>query len=328
MSAPRLDLLAIGNAIVDVIAPADDALIAAAGLVKGSMRLIGAQEALALHAAMAAPQEICGGSAANTAVGLAALGGGAGFLGLAGADRLGTLFTDDLRASGVEVFVPAEEGGAPTARCLILVSADGQRSMCTFPGAAHMLAPAHVEPAAVADAAILYLEGYLWDSPTARAAMERGIALARAAGRKVALTPSDIACIRRCGERFRALLRENRVDMLFLNEAEATALAGVQKVRAAIAALAPQVELLVVTRGEGGATAIAGGTEATAPAAPAPRVVDTTGAGDMFAAGFLFAHVSGRPLEDCLRLGARLAAEIIGDYGARPRRDLRHLAAF
>jgi sugar/nucleoside kinase (ribokinase family) len=326
MNSPRLDLLAVGNAIVDVIAPADDALIAAAGLVKGSMRLIGAEEALALHAAMAEPQEICGGSAANSAVGLAALGGRAGFLGLAGGDRLGDLFTGDLRASGVEAFVQREEGGA-TARCLILVSADGQRSMCTFPGAAHMLAPVHVGPAPVADAAILYLEGYLWDSPTARAAMEHGIDVARAAGRKVALTPSDIACIHRCGERFRALVREGRVDMLFLNEAEATALASVADVGAAIAALAPQVELLVVTRGEAGATAIAGGSEARAPAAPAPRVLDTTGAGDMFAAGFLFAHVSGRPLEDCLRLGARLAAEIIGDYGARPRRDLRHLVA-
>jgi sugar/nucleoside kinase (ribokinase family) len=237
------------------------------------------------------------------------------------------LFIDDLRASGVEAFVPAEEGGAPTARCLVLVSRDGQRSMCTFPGAAHMLAPVHVAPEVVADAAILYLEGYLWDSPTARAAMEDGIALARAAGRKVALTPSDIACIERCGDRFRDLIGGGSVDMLFLNEAEATALARVQDVSAAIARLAPQVELLVVTRGEGGATAIGGGIKVTAPATPAERVVDTTGAGDMFAAGFLFSLVSGRPLEDCLQLGARMAAEIIGDFGARPRRDLRHLAA-
>ncbi|HZG46458.1 MAG TPA: adenosine kinase, partial [Allosphingosinicella sp.] len=258
MTEPRLDLLAIGNAIVDVIAPADDALIAAAGLVKGSMRLIGAEEALALHGAMVGPQEICGGSAANSAVGLAALGGKAGFLGLAGADRLGALFCGDLRAAGVETLVATEEGGAPTARCLILVSADGQRSMCTFPGAAHMLAPAHVDPQAVAEAAILYLEGYLWDSPSARAAMEEGIAIAHAARRKVALTPSDIACIQRCGGRFRALIGEGQVDMLFLNEAEAVALAGTKDVEAAVAALAPEVELLVVTRGERGASAIRG----------------------------------------------------------------------
>lgn len=327
MTPPRLDLTAIGNAIVDVIAPADDALIAAAGLVKGSMRLIGAQEALALHGAMGAPREICGGSAANTAVGLAALGGRAGFVGLAGADALGTLFREDLRACGVEAHVPAEEGGAPTARCLIFVSADGQRSMCTFPGAAHMLSPGRIEPDAVAGAAVLYLEGYLWDSPSAREAMEHAIGIARAAGRKVALTPSDIACIRRCGARFRELVGGGGVDMLFLNEAEATALADVGDVEAAVAVLAPQVELLVVTRGESGAVAFAGGESMAAPAEFTERVVDTTGAGDMFAAGFLFAHARGGALDACLRLGARAAAEIIGDYGARPRRDLRALAS-
>jgi sugar/nucleoside kinase (ribokinase family) len=325
MTAPRLDLLAIGNAIVDVIAPADDALIASAGLVKGSMRLIGAGEALALHAAMTAPREICGGSAANTAVGIAALGGRAGFMGLVGPDALGSLFTDDLRAAGVEAWVPVEQS-APTARCLILVSADGQRSMCTFPGAAHMLAPAHVDPAAVAGAAVLYLEGYLWDSPTARAAMEHAIAGARAAGRKVAITPSDIACVQRCGERFGALLASGAVDMLFLNRAEAEALAGAADLDAAIARLAPQVGLLVVTLGEQGAVAVASDERVLVPAAPAARVLDTTGAGDLFAAGFLSAHARGRPLGDCLSLGARLAAQIIADYGARPRRDLSALS--
>jgi sugar/nucleoside kinase (ribokinase family) len=309
-----------------VIAPADDALIARAELVKGSMRLIGAQEALALHARMAAPREICGGSAANTAVGIAALGGRAGFMGLVGPDALGRLFTRDLRAAGVQGFVPVEPGGAPTARCLILVSEDGQRSMCTFPGAAHMLAPDHVEPDAVASAAILYLEGYLWDSPTARAAMERAIAIARAARRRVAVTPSDIACVQRCGDRFRALLANGCTDMLFLNQAEAEALAGAADLDGAVARLAPQVALLVVTLGEQGAIAIAAGERVHVPAAPVQRVVDTTGAGDLFAAGFLFAHARGRPLADCLRLGGRLAAQIIADYGARPRRDLSELA--
>lgn len=324
MTAPRLDLLAIGNAIVDVIAPAGDPLIASAGLVKGSMRLIGADEALALHAAMAAPREICGGSAANTAVGIAALGGRAGFVGLVGPDALGSLFTQDLRAAGVEAHVPVERS-APTARCLVLVSADGQRSMCTFPGAAHLLSPTHVDAAAVASAAILYLEGYLWDSPTARAAMEHGIAIARAAGRKVAITPSDIACVQRCGDRFRALLASGAVDMLFLNRAEAEALAGAPDLEDALARLAPQVELLVVTLGEHGALALAGGERVHVPAAPAARVVDTTGAGDLFAAGFLFAYARGRPLDRCLSLGARLAAHIIADYGARPGRDLSAL---
>jgi sugar/nucleoside kinase (ribokinase family) len=246
-------------------------------------------------------------------------------MGLAGADRLGELFTDDLHAAHVEAIVGTEEG-APTARCLILVSADGQRSMCTFPGAAHMLAPAHVEPEAVAGAATLYLEGYLWDSPSARAAMEHAIAIAREAGRRVALTPSDIACIHRCGASFRALIGGGQVDMLFLNEVEAIALGGAADLDGAIAALAPQVELLVVTRGERGASVIRRGETVSVPAAPARQVVDTTGAGDMFAAGFLFANARGRPLGDCLSLGARLAAEIIADYGARPRRDLSALA--
>jgi sugar/nucleoside kinase (ribokinase family) len=327
MTAPRLDLLAIGNAIVDVIAPADDALIASAGLVKGSMRLIDADEALALHAAMAAPRQICGGSAANTAVGIAALGGRVGFQGLVGPDALGTLFTEDLRTSRVEAHLPADPGGAPTARCLILVSADGQRSMCTFPGAAHLLAPAHVAAEAVANAAILYLEGYLWDSPTARAAMEHAIGIARAAGRKVAITPSDIACVQRCGDRFRTLLASGAVDMLFLNQAEAEALAASPDLGGAIARLAPQVELLVVTLGEQGALAVTAGDCVQIPAAPARQILDTTGAGDLFAAGFLFAHSRGRPLGDCLSLGARLAAHIIADYGARPRRDLSALAS-
>jgi sugar/nucleoside kinase (ribokinase family) len=188
-----------------------------------------------------------------------------------------------------------------------------------------MLAPAHVEPDAVAGAAILYLEGYLWDSPTARAAMEHAIAIARAAGRKVAVTPSDIASVQRCGDRFRSLLAAGAVDMLFLNGSEAEALAGAADLDDAVARLAPQVELLVVTLGEQGAIAIAGGERVHVPAAPVPSVVDTTGAGDLFAAGFLFAHARGRPLADCLGLGGRLAAEIIADYGARPKRDLSAL---
>jgi sugar/nucleoside kinase (ribokinase family) len=178
----------------------------------------------------------------------------------------------------------------------------------------------------VAGAATLYLEGYLWDSPSARAAMERAIAIAREAGRRVALTPSDIACIHRCGDSFGALIGGGQVDMLFLNEVEAVALGGAADLDGAIAALAPQVELLVVTRGERGASVIRRGETVSVPAAPARQVVDTTGAGDMFAAGFLFANARGRPLGDCLSLGARLAAEIIADYGARPRRDLSALA--
>lgn len=316
---PRLDLLAIGNAIVDVIAPADEALVASAGLVKGSMRLIGEEEALALHARMTGAQEISGGSAANTAVGVAALGGRAAFAGRPGADRLGDLFHQELAAAGVDYSTAADPDGTATARCLILVTGDAQRSMCTFPGAAHRLSVDDIKEDEVAAAAILYLEGYLWDSPSAQAAMERAIGIARAAGRKVAVTPSDIACIERRGNRFRELIAAGQIDMLFLNEAELSALGGGEE------ALAAKVGLLVVTRGKRGATAIGGSERVSAPAAPVREVVDTTGAGDLFAAGFLFGYSQDAPLAECLRLGAIAAGEVISHFGARPIADLRTL---
>ena len=319
MSPPRLDILAIGNAIVDVIAPADEALIAAAGLVKGSMRLIGEAEALALHARMTGAQEISGGSAANMAVGVAALGGRAGFVGLIGPDRLGELFSGDLAKAGVAYATPPDPAGTATARCLVMVTQDAQRSMCTFPGAAHRLSVAQIDEAQVASAATLYLEGYLWDSPSARAALEHAIRVARAAGRKVAVTPSDIACVERCGDRYRQLIAAGQVDMLFLNREELTALAGSED------ELAGQVELLVVTDGPRGAVAVKGSERVAAPAAPVARVVDTTGAGDLFAAGFLFGLTRDRPLAECLRLGAAAAGEVISHYGARPVADLKAL---
>ena len=325
MPAPRLDVLAVGNAIVDVIAQADDALVAEAGLVKGSMRLIGEAEALSLHGRMTGAREISGGSAANTAFGIAAMGGRAGFIGQVGRDRLGNLFTEELRAGGVDYVTPPEPSGTPTARCLILVTDDAQRSMCTFPGAAHQLSAEAIDPRQVADAGILYLEGYLWDSPTAREAMEQAIAFAHAAGRKVAVTPSDIACISREHDRFTQLIGDGKVDMLFLNEVELAALAGTEDHEEALAGLSAQVELLVVTRGCEGAVAIHRGERVSAPAEPVVRVVDTTGAGDLFAAGFLFAHSRGQPLADCLRLGAIAAAEVISHLGARPEADLKML---
>ena len=325
MAAPRLDVLAIGNAIVDVIAPADEALVEGAGLVKGSMRLLCEAEALDLHARMTGAREISGGSAANTAVGLAALGGKVGFVGQVGDDRLGALFTRELHDAGIEYATPPDPDGVATARCLILVTDDAQRSMCTFGGAAHLLSPEMIDEQQVRDSAILYLEGYLWDSPIARAAMEHAIAIAHEAGRKVALTPSDIACIRREHDRFTRLLSEGKIDMLFLNEIELAALADVDDVEAAIAKLSAQVELLVVTHGAEGATAIHEGARVNAPAEPIDRVVDTTGAGDLFAAGFLYGHARGEPLAECLRLGAIAAGEVISHFGARPEADLKAL---
>ncbi len=325
--ATALDVLAIGNAIVDVIAPADEALVAGAGLVKGSMRLLCEAEALNLHARMAGALEISGGSAANTAVGLAALGGKAGFVGQVGDDRLGALFTRELHEAGIEYATPVNSAGIATARCLILVTDDAQRSMCTFPGAAHLLSPDLIDADQVRDSAILYLEGYLWDSPIARSAMEHAIAIAHEAGRKVALTPSDIACIRREHDRFIRLLAEGKIDMLFLNEVELAALADSDDPETAIAGLSEQVELLVVTHGGEGATAIHRGERVSAPAQPIERVVDTTGAGDLFAAGFLYGHSHGAPLAESLRLGAVAAAEVISHFGARPQVDLKSLIA-
>ncbi len=327
MAAARLDVLAIGNAIVDVIAPADEALVQGAGLVKGSMRLLCEAEALDLHARMTGAREISGGSAANTAVGLAALGGKAGFVGQVGDDRLGALFTRELHDAGIEYATAANSDGVATARCLILVTDDAQRSMCTFPGAAHLLSPEMIDADQVRDSAILYLEGYLWDSPVARSAMEHAVAIAHQAGRKVALTPSDIACIRREHDRFARLLAEGKIDMLFLNEVELAALADTGDVEEAIAKAARQVELLVVTRGCDGATAIHRGERVSAPAEPVERVVDTTGAGDLFAAGFLYGHTRGEPLAESLRLGAITAAEVISHFGARPKADLKSLIA-
>jgi sugar/nucleoside kinase (ribokinase family) len=310
---PRIDLFAIGNAIVDVVGPADDALVAAAGLVKGSMRLIGADEAIVLTRRMAGAQELSGGSAANTAVALSKLGGRAAFLGRAGRDSLGDLFRADLAAAGVEDRCVLDPDGVPTARCLVLVSADGQRSMCTFPGAAHLLSPADVDEAAVAEAAILFLEGYLWDSQSARAAMDRAIAAARAAGRQVALTPSDIACIARCGEAMGALIAEGAIDLLYVNDAELAALGGASSVTG-------KISLVVVTHGADGATAFSHDRKAWAPAASVPKVVDTTGAGDAFAGGFLAGYRQGVALEHSLALGAKLAAQVISRFGARPER--------
>lgn len=328
MTAPTLDVLAIGNAIVDVIAPADDAFLADEGLAKGSMRLIDAEEAERLYGRMAAGRETSGGSAANTAAGVAALGARAGFIGQVAADQLGAVFAHDIRAVGVAFETPpAENGPAPTARCLILVTPDAQRTMNTFLGASQHLPPAAIDPAQIESAAILYLEGYLWDPEDPRAAMERAIDIARGAGRKVAFTLSDSFCIARHRAGFLKLIEEQRIDILFANEAEITELAGESDFEAAVAAVAPKVPVLVVTRSEKGAIAVSGDERAEVAAEPVEKVIDTTGAGDLFAAGFLTGHAQGRSLTDSLTLGAIAAAEVISHYGARPEADLKALAA-
>ncbi|MBY4637347.1 adenosine kinase [Sphingopyxis sp. XHP0097] len=321
-STARFDVVAIGNAIVDVIARADDALITAEGLTKGSMRLIDADEATRLYAAMGPAVEMSGGSAANTLAGMAALGRRCAFIGQVADDQLGHVFTHDLRALGVAYDTPALKEGAPTARCLILVTPDGQRTMNTFLGASHLLEQAMIDEDVIAASDILYLEGYLWDPPLSRAAMRRAIDVSRAAGRKVAFTLSDAFIIDRHGEDFRALIAEGLFDILFANEVEIMALADEQDFEAAVAKIAPKVPLLVVTRSEKGAIAVEGGVRTEVGAEPIDEVVDTTGAGDLFAAGFLAGLAEARPVAECLTMGAVCAREIIAQIGPRAQSDL------
>jgi len=326
MPDPRLDVLAIGNAIVDVIADATDDFLASEGLVKGSMRLIDAEEAERLYSHMGVGRQVSGGSAGNTAAGVAALGGRAGFIGQVAPDQLGEFYRHDLTATGVEFITPAADVGAPTARSMILVTPDGHRTMNTFLGAAQHLPASALDEAQIRDSAILYLEGYLWDPETPRYAMVRAIEVAREAQRKVAFTLSDTFCVDRHRDGFNQLLDSRRIDVLFANQAEIEALAGVPHLESAVASVAPKVETLVVTRSEEGALAMRSGERVDVPAEPIAELVDTTGAGDLFAAGFLLGTARGMSLEASLRLGAICAAEVIQHYGARPEANLRALA--
>jgi sugar/nucleoside kinase (ribokinase family) len=326
MTQPTLDVLCIGNAIVDVISDASDSFLADQKLDKGSMRLIDEAEAVRLYGVMGAGREVSGGSAGNTAAGLAALGIKTGFIGQVADDQLGQIYKHDIEAQGVDFLVPARGDVGATARCLILVTPDAQRTMNTFLGAAQRLEAKDVDLAAVAGAGITYLEGYLWDPAEPRAAMEAAIDAAHGAGRKVAFTLSDSFCISRHRDSFLQLIEDRRIDILFANEAEITELAGEADFDAAVAAVAPKVATLVVTRSEQGAIAVSGAARASVPAEPIERLVDTTGAGDLFAAGFLAGEARGLGLERSLKLGAIAAAEVIQHYGARPEKDLKALA--
>ena len=326
MAQHRLDVLAIGNAIVDVIADADDSFLAQQGLAKGSMRLIDEAEAERLYGAMGPGRELSGGSAGNTAAGLAALGLKAGFIGQVADDQLGRIYQHDIRSLGVEFDTPARDDVGATARSLILVTPDAQRTMNTFLGAAQELERSSVNPAHVANAAILYLEGYLWDPEEPRAAMHAAMDAARAAGTRIAFTLSDSFVVDRHGDEFLRLIGDGRIDILFANEAEILQLAASDDLEEAVASIAPNVPLLVVTRSEKGAMAVAGEERASVPAEPIERLVDTTGAGDLFAAGFLAGQARGKSLEQSLKLGAIAAAEVIQHYGARPEADLKALA--
>lgn len=327
MSQPTTDVIAIGNAIVDVMAPCDDARIEQLGMARGGMTLIDTDRAHELYEAMGPAREVSGGSAANTLAGLAALGAKCAFIGQVADDQLGEVFSHDIRAGGISYGTPTRAGDPPTGRCLIFVSPDGQRTMNTFLGASQFLPATALDEKVIADAAILYLEGYLWDPEEPRAAMRQAIAAAKNAGRKVAFSLSDAFVIERHGADFRAMIETGDIDILFANHVELASLTGKDDFEAGIAALAHKVPVLVVTRSEKGAVAVSGAERAEVAAEPVVRVVDTTGAGDLFASGFLFGHVRGKSLQDCLKLGAICAGEIISHYGARPEADLKALVA-
>ncbi|MEO5938382.1 MAG: adenosine kinase [Sphingomonas sp.] len=328
MTSPTYDVVAIGNAIVDILSQATDEFIVAEGMTKGGMQLIfDSAAADALYSRMGPGREVSGGSAANTIAGLAALGHATGFIGQVADDQLGKVFAHDVQALGVHFETPAAAGGDPTGRCLVLITPDGQRTMNTFLGAAQFLPEAAVDQATIEAGAILYLEGYLWNADQSRDAMKRAIAMARGAGRKVALTLSDTFVVEGHRAEFFELIDAGQIDILFANDNEVRAMIQDEDVVAAVAALSARVPLLVCTHGAAGAEAHKDGEHARIPAEPVDDVVDTTGAGDLFAAGFLAGQAQGHDLETSLRMGAICAAECISHIGPRPVADIKKLVA-
>ena len=327
MTNRPIDVLAIGNAIVDVIADSTDSFLKREGMAKGSMRLIDEAQAIRLYADMGPGREASGGSAANTVAGMAALGCRTRFVGQLADDQLGAIFSHDIQSLGVEFDTPARDGIGSTGVCLILVTPDAQRTMNTHLGAAQRLSASAVDEAAIATSSIVYLEGYLWDPEEPREAMRKAIAVARSTGTRIAFTLSDSFVVDRHRGDIDALLEAGEIDILFANEAEAMARTGEPDFDSAVAALAPRVPTAVITRSEKGAVAVRGEQRAHVPASPIDQLVDTTGAGDLFAAGFLAGEARSLGLDASLRLGAIAAAEVIQHYGARPEADLKALAA-
>lgn len=323
MSIGSLDVIAIGDAIVDVIASCDDSFLERRNLVKGSMRLIAPDEADSLYSAMGPARETSGGSAANTMAGIAALGGTAGFVGQVAGDQLGAIFAHDMRALGVAFDTPPAAGDLPTGRCLILVTPDAQRTMNTCPGASHSLTRDAIDPERIRAARVTFLEGYLWGPEQPRSAMLEAARIARQAGRTVAFTLSESLCLGDRREGVMGMIDSGLVDLLFGNEDEVRHLTGCGSIGECLESLESKVATLVVTRGAAGAIGIERGERADIAAARVERLVDTTGAGDQFAAGFLVARCRERPLKACLEAGAVAAAEVISHFGARLESDVR-----
>jgi sugar/nucleoside kinase (ribokinase family) len=326
MTIAKYDVLAIGNAIFDVLVQTDDKFLVQHGMTKGGMALIDETRALAIYQAMGPAVEMSGGSAANTIVGIASFGARAAYVGKVKDDQIGRMYSHDIRAAEVAFeTMPAAQGPA-TGCSYILVTPDGERTMNTYLGAAQDLTPDDIDPAQIAAASLVYLEGYLWDPKSAKEAFVKASTIAHGAGRQVALTLSDAFCVGRYREEFIELMRSGTVDLIFANEAELVSLYQAADFDTALTQLAKDIKLGVVTRSEKGCVVAAGDTVTAVPAYPIDRLVDTTGAGDLFAAGFLFGLVRGASHQDAGRLGALAAAEVIQHIGARPQTSLKALA--
>jgi sugar/nucleoside kinase (ribokinase family) len=320
------DVAAIGNAIVDVIAPATDEFLSQQAMDKGAMMLVDAVRSAALYAAMAPGLEASGGSAGNSIAGVASFGGKAAFLGKVANDQLGAVFTHDMRSIGAYFDTPPLVGGKATAVSMINVTPDGERTMSTFLGASTEFSSEDIDPAVIEAAKIVYLEGYLFDAEAARKAFAKAAGLARGAGRMIAITLSDGFVVERHREALLGFL-ETQVDLVFANDTEITALFQTDDFDAAVEQLRAKVKIAAVTRGASGSVIAAGGETLAIPAFPVEKVVDTTGAGDQYAAGFMFGLATGRPLNVCGQLGSLAAAEVISHYGPRPLVNLKDLAA-
>lgn len=324
MPEPELDVVAVGSAIVDVLAHADDSFVADQGLVKGTMALIDAERAESLYSLLGPAVEVSGGAAANTVAGVASFGARAGFVGKVRDDQLGAVFAHDIRAAGVSYETPFAADGPATARCLIIVTPDAQRTMNTYLGAAVGLGVADIDPGVIGSAAVTFLEGYLWDPPEAIDALRIAVEAAESAGRVVAFSLSDPFCVERHRDEFLDLCADH-VELLFANEHEAMAMFKTDSLDVALKELSGLCSTVVVTRGAEGSVVASGGAAVRVPAAPAPAVVDTTGAGDLYAAGFLVGFVRGMSPERCGELGSLAAAEVISHIGARPLTPLAAL---
>ncbi|NRA32643.1 MAG: adenosine kinase [Polyangiaceae bacterium] len=321
MSTSEINVIGIGNAIVDVLAHTDDEFLQHQELEKGGMMLIDASRADKLYELMGAGKEMSGGSAGNTMAGIASLGGSGGYIGKVANDKLGTVFGDDLRSAGIEFSTSALVGGAPTARCLILITPDAQRTMNTFLGACVELSPEDIDPEFIKRGKVTYLEGYLYDPPKAQEAFIKAATIAHEAGRKVSLSLSDAFCVDRHRADFLELIRKH-VDILFANETEILSLFKTDNFNAAAENVRAICEVSALTLGDKGAVVVHAGDSLEIAAVAVESVVDTTGAGDLYAGGFLHGYSTGRELAECGRIGAIAAAEIISHTGARPETSL------